>query len=131
MLGLERRNIEQALETVHLTAHKDKLVKNYSLGMKQRLGIAMALARNPKLLILDEPLANLDPFLEAEISANMARLRSDRTTVVIAHRLTSIRMAERIIVLNDGRIEASGNHDELLGKPFYRNLLGTQIGDET
>ena len=104
---------------------------NLSGGERQRLGIARAFLRDPELLILDEPLANLDPFLEAEISANMARLRSDRTTVVIAHRLTSIRMAERIIVLNDGRIEASGNHDELLGNPFYRNLLGTQIEDET
>ena len=104
---------------------------NLSGGERQRLGIARAFLRDPELLILDEPLANLDPFLEAEISANMARLRSDRTTVVIAHRLTSIRMAERIIVLNDGRIEASGDHDELLGNPFYRNLLGTQIGDET
>ena len=51
--------------------------------------------------------------------------------MVIAHRLTSIRMAERIIVLNDGRIEASGNHDELLGNPFYIIVLGTQFGVET
>ena len=79
------------------------------------------------MLILDEPLANIDPFLEASIAANIRRARADRTTIVIAHRLASIRIADYIIVLDDGRVVARGTHEQLKREPVYRTLLGQQI----
>lgn len=96
-------------------------------GERQRVGIARAFLRNPDMLILDEPLANIDPFLEASIAQNMRHARADRTTVVIAHRLASIRIAEHIIVLEDGRIIAAGSHEQLKNNPTYVSLLGSQI----
>ena len=96
-------------------------------GERQRIGIARAFLRYPDMLILDEPLANIDPFLEASIAANIRRARADRTTIVIAHRLASIRIADYIIVLDDGRVVAQGTHDQLKNEPVYRTLLGQQI----
>ncbi|MDU6679036.1 ABC transporter ATP-binding protein [Actinomyces sp.] len=96
-------------------------------GERQRVGIARAFLRNPDMLILDEPLANIDPFLETSIAKNIRRARADRTTVVIAHRLASIRIADHIIVLEDGRIVADGAHEQLKNNPTYASLLGSQI----
>ncbi len=96
-------------------------------GERQRIGIARAILRNPELLILDEPLANIDPFLESQIAANVKELRAGRSTVVIAHRLASIRIADQIVVLDDGKIVACGSHEDLLENPTYRRLMGDQI----
>ena len=74
MLGLVDAQIDRAMATVRLTEHKDKLVRNYSLGMKQRLGIAMALARDPSLLVLDEPTNGLDPAGIEEIRSLLIEL---------------------------------------------------------
>ena len=96
-------------------------------GERQRIGIARAFLRNPDMLILDEPLANIDPFLEISIAENIRRARAERTTVVIAHRLASILIADYIIMLDDGKIIAQGTQQELRNNPAYRRLLGQQI----
>ena len=87
MLGLEERQIIQALDIVRLTKNKDKLVKNYSLGMKQRLGIAMALAREPELLILDEPTNGLDPAGIEEIRSLIIHLAQQGITIMVSSHL--------------------------------------------
>lgn len=96
-------------------------------GERQRLGIARAFLRNPALLILDEPLANIDPFLELSIAANARDLRNGRTTIIMAHRLASILIAEHIVILDGGQIVAQGSHQELLSDTSYKRLLGDQI----
>lgn len=96
-------------------------------GERQRIGIARAFLRRPDMLILDEPLANIDPFLEASIAKNIRNARADRTTIVIAHRLASIRIADHVVVLDGGRVVAEGTHQELKDQPIYRTLLGQQI----
>jgi ATP-binding cassette subfamily C protein CydD len=83
-------------------------------GQAQRIAIARALLRNAPLLILDEATANLDPENEALISAALARLLAGRTALVIAHRLATVRAADRIAVLDGGRVVESGTHDTLL-----------------
>lgn len=87
--------------------------------------------RDPELLILDEPLANIDPFLESQIAAHIKQLRSGRATIVIAHRLASIRIADHVVVLDNGTIVAQGTHAELLNDVTYRKLLGDQISART
>ncbi|GAB1541353.1 ABC transporter ATP-binding protein [Scytonema sp. NUACC21] len=83
-------------------------------GQRQRLAIARALVRNPKVLILDEATASVDTASEALIQEALEHLMKNRTTFVVAHRLSTIRNADRIIVLDGGRIAEIGRHDELL-----------------
>ncbi|RMF15557.1 MAG: ATP-binding cassette domain-containing protein, partial [Alphaproteobacteria bacterium] len=100
-------------------------------GQRQRLAIARALLKDAPILLLDEATSSLDSQSEHLIQEALARLMADRTTIVIAHRLATVREAHRIIVMNEGRIEAEGRHEELLERsPLYRNLARLQFADE-
>lgn len=88
--------------------------RNLSIGQRQLLSFARALLARPKVLILDEATANIDSFTELEIQHALNVLRKGRTTIIIAHRLATIRDADVIVVLQKGRIVEQGSHDELL-----------------
>lgn len=93
-------------------------------GQLQRLSIARALLLDPAVLILDEPVAHLDALAEAELNTAVRELRRGRTTILIAHRVSTIRAADRVVLLEAGRVVADGVHDELLAtSPAYANLL--------
>ncbi|QII02901.1 ATP-binding cassette domain-containing protein [Rhodococcoides fascians A21d2] len=114
-LGLHAEQIERAVATVRLQEHLDKKVKNYSLGMKQRLGIAMALAREPQLLILDEPTNGLDPAGIEEIRGLLRHLAEHGVTVMVSsHLLGEIdKTANMLGILSQGRLIFQGTRDEL------------------
>jgi len=101
-----------------------------SVGQKQRLAIARAMLRDPKILILDEPTSALDAMTEKFVAESLRKLMKDRTTFVIAHRLSTVREADRIFVFDKGRIVESGSHLELLKikNGFYKKLHDYQIG---
>jgi ATP-binding cassette, subfamily B, bacterial MsbA len=99
-------------------------------GEKQRIAIARAILKNAPILILDEATSALDAESESLVQAALANLMQDRTVLVIAHRLSTIRRANRIAVLECGRITAIGNHDELLiTSPTYQKLYQLQFID--
>lgn len=97
-------------------------------GQRQRLAIARALIRNPRVLVLDEATASLDTASEAMIQTALATLMRGRTTFVVAHRLSTIRQANRIIVLDQGRIQEIGQHQQLLQQQgLYAKLHALQV----
>ena len=97
-------------------------------GERQRLVLARAFLRQTRLLILDEPSANLDPALEREITSSAARLRKGRTTLVITHRMASMASADAVHVLDNGRVEAFGSHEDLVrASGLYRRILAEQL----
>tara|TARA_B100000676_G_C18050559_1_gene830862 strand:- start:145 stop:2157 length:2013 start_codon:yes stop_codon:yes gene_type:complete len=103
--------------------------RGYTLsgGQRQRIGIARALLLNPPILVLDDATSAIDVRIEAEIHAALEGLMDDRTTILIAHRLSTISLAERVVFLENGRIAATGTHDELLRTvPAYREVLASQ-----
>jgi subfamily B ATP-binding cassette protein MsbA len=101
-------------------------------GERQRLAIARALLKNAPILILDEATSSLDAQSEAAVQAALANLMQDRTVLVIAHRLSTVRRADRIAVMEAGNITELGTHEELLAKGgMYRRLYDLQFGAET
>ncbi|HFC97113.1 MAG TPA: ABC transporter ATP-binding protein [Thermosulfurimonas dismutans] len=129
-----RREIEEAARLANAHEFIQQLPQGYdtllgeggitlSGGQKQRLAIARAILRNPALLILDEATSQLDPVSEHLVQQALSRLMRGRTTLVIAHRLSTVTRADKIVVLEEGRIVAEGRHEELLDTcELYREL---------
>ena len=97
-------------------------------GQRQRIGLARILVLQPQLIILDEATSSVDTRTELQIQKAMDALMQNRTSFVIAHRLSTIKNADLILVLKDGDIIESGNHEELLAKGgFYADLYNSQF----
>ncbi len=97
-------------------------------GQKQRVAIARALLKDPRVLILDEATSALDAESEHQVQEALGRLMEGRTTLVIAHRLSTVKQADRVLVLDDGRVVQEGTHEELLAADgLYRQLVRRQL----
>ncbi|MBI5095058.1 MAG: ATP-binding cassette domain-containing protein [Candidatus Hydrogenedentes bacterium] len=105
-------------------------------GQKQRLAIARAVLRDPKILILDDALSSVDTHTEERILRRLKDVTATRTTVLISHRVSTIRHADLILVLRDGQIVERGSHDALVAQAglyadmYTRQLLEDELEDE-
>ena len=134
-------NVRQAAEIVNADSFIQKLPHGYdepvtergstlSAGQRQLLSFARTLAYDPKILVLDEATANIDTETETLITQALARLMDGRTTIMVAHRLSTIQHADKIIVMHHGEIKESGTHQELLAKDgLYKKLYELQLMD--
>ena len=122
-----RRRIEAAAEVARLDKDVDDFPKGYetivgergitlSGGQKQRTAIARAIVIDPRILILDDALSAVDTYTEEEILARLRDVMRQRTSIIVSHRISTVRDADRIFVLDQGRIVERGTHDELIGE---------------
>ncbi|MDR9445734.1 MAG: ABC transporter ATP-binding protein [Haloquadratum sp.] len=119
----------QALPDGYDTAIGERGVK-LSGGQRQRLSLARAILRDPDLLILDEATASVDTATELAIQRSLAAVTAERTSIVIAHRLSTVRDADEIIVLDQGRVRERGDHEALLAMDgLYATMWAIQVGD--
>lgn len=132
ILGLPKAAVSQALELVGLTQYKDRLARKYSLGMKQRLGLAGALIGRPPILILDEPTNGLDPVGIHEIRTLIRSLpqKYDCTVLVSSHLLSEVElMADHIGILNHGRLLFEGTPERLKEEASVRGYPTDNLED--
>ncbi|MEW5913797.1 MAG: ABC transporter ATP-binding protein [Thermodesulfobacteriota bacterium] len=121
-LAAEVQTLPQGLDT-----ELGEKAHTLSGGQRQRLCLARALLQDPPVLALDDPLSAVDTETEARILANLARLRAQRTTIVVSHRLASVAFAQRIYVLDQGRVVEQGSHAQLLAAGgLYHDLFAEQ-----
>lgn len=100
-------------------------------GQKQRISIARAIIKNPQILLFDDCLSAVDTETEEQILRNLNKISSNRTTVIVSHRVSSAKNADQIIVLEDGRIIQSGNHQELINSDgYYKDLYLKQLSEK-
>ncbi|URN11133.1 ATP-binding cassette domain-containing protein [Streptomyces radiopugnans] len=130
--GLPPSRVDEVLRTVGLTGRDREPVKRFSLGMKQRLGIAVALLPDPELLVLDEPTNGLDPSGIVEIRGLLAGLaRSGRTVLVSSHLLSEIEaVCDHLVVIRFGRLVYSGPITDLLGRTRQRIEVAPEHGHD-
>lgn len=139
--GATAEEIKEAARRAHADEFIERFPQKYnqrvgergvklSTGQKQRIAIARAILRDPRILILDEPTSALDAKSEKFITESLETLMRDRTTFIIAHRLSTVRKADLILVFDKGRIAERGAHEELMQIPngIYRRLYELQIG---
>ena len=132
ILKLPNKSVDEVLELVKLTEFKDRPCKKYSLGMKQRLGLASALIGKPPILILDEPTNGLDPVGIHEIRALIKSLpkKYDCTVLVSSHLLPEVElMADEIGILNHGHMIFEGNMEELKSNAIDKGLNHNNLED--
>jgi ABC-type multidrug transport system fused ATPase/permease subunit len=133
--------VKRVAKEAHIDEFIDTLPEGYetlvgergiklSVGQKQRVSIARAMLRDPAILILDEPTSALDAHTEQIVSEALEKLMRGRTTLVIAHRLSTVRKADKIFVFQKGQIVETGRHEELIKKEdgIYRHLYEYQVG---
>lgn len=140
--AITREDVIRAAQTVHADTFIEKLPGGYdaavtergstlSAGQRQLISFARTLAYEPRILVLDEATANIDTETESLITQALSTLMEGRTTIMVAHRLSTIQHANKIIVLHHGRIRESGSHQELLARNgLYRKLYDLQLVEE-
>ncbi len=137
-----REQVQRAAAAAQATDFIERLPKGYetrvgergltlSGGQRQRIAIARAILADPRILILDDATSSVDASTEQEIKTGLGELLADRTTFVIAHRLSTIALADRIVVLEQGRLVADGSHEELLeSSDLYREIVEKGMPDQ-
>jgi multiple sugar transport system ATP-binding protein len=135
MQGVPKREIatrvENAARVLGLSEVLKKRPRTLSGGQRQRVAIARAFLKNAPTLILDEATSHLDAVSEAQVRGALDALMRDRTTVVIAHRLSTVRNADMLVVLENGRVVEIGSHAELVARNgLYARLIRRQLGGD-